>query len=113
SSGVAVTPVGAGGMTSDQMVPGNCTAADSPIALTATTEMRTAWSGPLPGVVTAQPTVIVHEVVERMPPPPVPARVTRYSVMGALLNWPGDHPRRRIRSPNSVTRSAVTGSGTS
>src|SRR5690606_37645146 len=99
-------------MTSDQMVPGNCAGSESPIALTATTEIRTAKSGPLPGVVTVHPTVIVQLVVDRIVPP-VSLSVTRYSVIGELLNNPGAQPSRSIRSPNSVTRTAVTGSGTS
>ena len=68
STGVAATDDGGGGMTSDQIRPGSCAGSESPIALTATTEIRTAFAGPLPGVETAQPTVTVQSVVDTLPP---------------------------------------------
>ena len=55
-------------MMSDQIDPGSAPDADGPIALMATTARRTALAGPLPGVVSAQFTVVVHVVVERSDP---------------------------------------------
>ena len=65
---MAVTDAGAAGSTSDQTDLPSEPGSDSPIALVAVTEMRTALFGPFPGVGMSHPLVTAHWVVPTTSP---------------------------------------------
>jgi hypothetical protein len=111
SSGCAPRAPGAGGMMSDQTAVGNSAAFEVPIAFFATIFSRTPFDGPLPGVATSH-TATGHDVVDTRSPAPEYIS-TSYPVIGELLANPGLQRTVRVRSPNAVTFTAVTGSGLS
>ena len=97
-------------MMSDHTESARVTASDSPIAFTATTLTFTELDGPLP-VVAISHVVPAHSVAFTTTPPD--RVVTRYEVMGELLDGPAFQRIMMVLSPNPLGPRLETGSGLS